>query len=97
MKNTPFNLACAIGMFLWLPFGVLTEVLVRTGVLNTKELSPLAKDLSTPVADYLLNAWYWDDVTFALLTFGAVCFLFLISKWIAQHFIARNSKLKQSQ
>lgn len=84
MKLTRFNLICAIGMFLWLPFFGLEELLVGTHVLNTKDLKHVAGNETGTVVDYLLNAWVWDGVCLVLMVLAAVCFFILLSSWCIQ-------------
>ena len=44
--------------------------LLKSKVLNTKDLPPLVGNESGTVSEYLLNIWHWDAVTFLL---GLVC------------------------
>jgi hypothetical protein len=69
---------CAIGMFLWIPAMVLEEVLLKAGVLNTKDLPPFVGTESGTPMEYLLNVWHWDAGVLLLAGLGAVCLFVLL-------------------
>jgi hypothetical protein len=76
--------ALAIGMLLWLPFGFLEELLLKAGVLNTKDLPPFVGNESGTAVEYALNVWHWDAMTLLLGVFGAGCFLALLVMVVSQ-------------
>lgn len=79
-----FRLICVIGMVLWLPFFGLEELLLRAGVLNTKDLPPFAGNEPGAIADYFLNVWHWDAVCIGLFGLGCVSFFVLLCSWAGQ-------------
>jgi hypothetical protein len=78
------RVALAIGMLLWLPFGTLEEVLLKAGVLNTKDLPPFVGNEPGSLKEYALNVWHWDAMTLLLGVLGAGCFLALLVMVVSQ-------------
>ncbi len=72
------QVALAIGMLLWLPFGLLEDSLLQAGILNTKDLPPFVGNESGTLREYVLNVWHWDAMTLLLGVLGAGCFLLLL-------------------
>ncbi len=82
------HVALAIGMLLWLPFSVLEELLLKAGVLNTKDLPPFVGNEPGSVMEYVLNVWHWDGMALLLGVLGAGCFLVLLVMVLSQRFTA---------
>jgi hypothetical protein len=70
--------AAATGMLLWVPFMILEELLLKAGVLNTKDLSPFIGTENGTAMDYLLNVWHWDGVSFLLFLLAPPSFVMLV-------------------
>jgi hypothetical protein len=77
-------MACVLGMILWLPFYALEELLLRNGVLNTKDLPPFVGNEPGTITDYLLNAWHWDAISLGLFGLGILSFFVLLCSSAAQ-------------
>lgn len=46
---------------------LLTDRLLKAGVLNTMDMAPVVGNQTGTVSEYLLNIWHWDAAGFLLL------------------------------
>jgi hypothetical protein len=51
----------------WLVLVGLEQRLLKSGVLNTKDLPPFVGQDSGTVSEYLLNVWHWDGALLILM------------------------------
>lgn len=70
-----FGIALCLGLPACVLFGVIQEMLLSLGVLNTKDLKYVAGAEIGSVADYLLNAWCWDAVMMVMLPISLLALL----------------------
>ena len=79
------TIAAGCGLVLWIPLMLLKEVLLKAGILNTKDLSPLIGQERGSPSEYLLNVWHWDGAVILLFllavpSFVALIFLLLVER-----------------
>ena len=59
----------------WVALSVLQEHLLRTGVLNTKNMPPFVGNEKGTVAEYFLNVWHWDAILLLLMLASLSCLI----------------------
>jgi hypothetical protein len=62
-----------IGIFLcaiapaWVVLSILEGRLLKSGVLNTKDMPPFVGNETGTISEYLLNVWHWDGMLLVLM------------------------------
>jgi hypothetical protein len=57
----------------WAGLSLLRGQLLRTGVLNKKDLPPFVGHEQGTLSDYLLNVWHWDALLLLLMIAALPC------------------------
>ena len=74
-RRRRFGIALCLALPVCVLFGVIQEILLSLGVLNTKDLKYVAGVELGSYADYLLNAWCWTAVMMVMLPISLLALL----------------------